>query len=206
MLIGSIIACQQCHTNRLCESHCPHLCPCAIIETQQHRQGVPVIRVEVYAVLYSLLSRHRIVLLKEAEGPRFLPIWIGQNESEAIAMRLQGATPPRPLTHDLLNMVITELGAEVEYIVVTDLNQGVFRADLALRRDGGRQLLDVRPSDAIALALRTQAPIYCEAAVLAEAGIVPSPEIRNQSSELPVDGLDVFRDAFESLDLNDLGD
>ncbi|MGI6376149.1 MAG: bifunctional nuclease family protein [Anaerolineae bacterium] len=165
-----------------------------------------MIHVEVYAVLYSLLSRHRVVLLKESEGPRFLPIWIGQNESEAIAMRLQGARPPRPLTHDLLNMVITELGAQVEYIVVTDLNQGVFRADLALRRDGARQLLDLRPSDAIALALRAEAPIYCEAAVLDEAGIVPSPDIRGRGAEPPVDGLDVFRDAFDSLDLDDLGD
>jgi hypothetical protein len=161
-------------------------------------------RVEVYSVLYSLLNRHRIVLLKESEGPRFLPIWIGHHESEAIAMHLQGVAPPRPLTHDLLNTVITELGAVVEYVVVTDLNQGVFRADVALRRDGKQQLLDLRPSDAIALALRSQAPIYCQEAVLDEAGILPSPDIR--TTEHPVDGLDVFRDLFESLDLDDLGE
>jgi len=161
-------------------------------------------RVEVYSVLYSLLNRHRIVLLKESEGERFLPIWIGHHESESIAMQLQGAMPPRPLTHDLLNSVITELGAMVEHVVVTELSQGVFRADLLLHRDGQQHVLDLRPSDAIALALRAEAPIYCQEAVLDEAGILPSPDIRTPSQ--PVDGLDVFRDLFESLDLDDLGD
>lgn len=164
-----------------------------------------MISVSVYAVYYSLLNRNRIVLLKETDGPRFLPIWIGQAESEAIAMQLQGVQPPRPPTHDLLRMVITELGATVEYVVVADLSEGVFRADLVLRQNGKRHVLDVRPSDAIALAVRTDAPIYCEPAVLEEAGIVPSPDIRSQPKP-GQDGLDVFRDLFDSLDLDDLGD
>lgn len=163
---------------------------------------MPVISVNVYAVYYSLLNRHRVVLLKESQGPRFLPIWIGQSESEAIAMQLQGVKPPRPPTHDLLRTVITELGGAVEYIVITDLNQGVFRADLVLRHDGKQQILDVRPSDAIALAVRTDAPIYCEAAVLEEAGIVPAPDVRNKPKPAQ-DGLDVFRDLFDSLDLGE---
>lgn len=163
---------------------------------------MPVKRVEVYAVLYSLLSPHRIVLLKESEGPRFLPIWIGHHESEAIAIRLQGAAVPRPLTHDLLSSVITELGAEVEYVVVSELSDKVFRANLSLHRNGKQQLLDARPSDAIALALRAEAPIYCQQEVLDMAGILPAPDIRTH----PSDGLDVFRDLFESLDLDDLGE
>lgn len=160
-----------------------------------------MIELEVYSVLYSLLSRHRIVLLKERYGERYLPIWIGQHESEAIAMQLQGATVPRPMTHDLLNTTIAELGGKLQYIVVTDLINGTFYANLAIEQDDKLLLVDSRPSDAIALAVRAEVPIYAESRVLDKAGILPSPDIR--TSEESEDDLDVFRDFIENLDFDD---
>jgi hypothetical protein len=163
-----------------------------------------VIELSVYSVLYSLLSRHRIVLLKETRGERFLPIWIGTYESEAIAMRLQGSAVPRPLTHDLMVNVIVELGGIIQYVVVNDLSDSTFFARIAIERDGALQFVDSRPSDAIALAVRASVPIYAEEDVLEKAGIVSSPEIRLSATE--EDHLDIFRDFVDSLDLDDLGD
>jgi uncharacterized protein len=163
-----------------------------------------MIELSVYSVLYSLLSRHRIVLLKENEGERYLPIWIGMIESEAIAMRLQGSTVPRPLTHDLLANVITELGGTLQYVLVNDLNDSTFYARLAVEHAGDLQLIDARPSDAIALAVRTTVPIYAEERVMEQAGILPSPDIRSGQAPKP-DQLDVFRDFLNTLDL-DLGE
>lgn len=160
-----------------------------------------MIELEVYSVLYSLLSRHRVVLLKETDGERFLPIWIGQHESEAIAMRLQGATVPRPLTHDLLTSMITELGGQLNYIVVSDLVNGTFYARLAIEQNSDIQLVDSRPSDAIALAVRAEVPLYAENEVLEKAGIVPSPDIRKPQEG--ADDLDVFRDFVDKLNLDD---
>jgi len=164
-----------------------------------------VIELTVHSVLYSLLSRHRVVLLREVEQERYLPIWIGAYESEAIAMRLQGASVPRPLTHDLLVNVIAELGGVVEYIVVNDLSDNTFYARIAVQRDGELQLVDSRPSDAIALAVRVSVPIYAEESVMEKAGIVSSPEIRT-TTPVEEDHLDVFRDFVDTLDLDDLGD
>jgi len=164
-----------------------------------------VIELSVYSVLYSLLSRHRVVLLKENEGERFLPIWVGMFESEAIAMRLQGAAVPRPLTHDLLANMVGELGGRLKYVVVNDLSESTFYARIAVERDSEVQLVDSRPSDAIALALRAEIPIYVEDGVMEKAGIVSSPEIRTEAPEKQ-DELDVFRDFVDTLDLDDLED
>lgn len=164
-----------------------------------------MIELNVYSMLYSLLSRHRVVLLKESEGERYLPIWIGMFESEAIAMRLQGTAVPRPLTHDLLANVVTEMGGVIQYVVINDLNDSTFYARLAIEHGGELQLVDSRPSDAIALAVRTSVPIYVEESVMDKAGIVTSPEIRSSSATKP-DQLDVFRDFLDTLDLKDLGD
>jgi len=166
-----------------------------------------VIELNVYSVLYSLLSRHRVVLLKEARGEHYLPIWIGMSESEAIAIRLQGTVVPRPLTHDLLANVIAELGGVVQYVVVSDLIDNTFYAKIAIEHDGDLRLVDSRTSDAIALAIRTSVPIYAEESVVERAGIVSSPEIRtNVVAEADEEGLDVFRDFIDNLDLDDLGD
>ena len=164
-----------------------------------------MIELGVFSVLYSLLSRHRIVLLKENNGDRYLPVWIGQSEAEAIAMPLQGVTPPRPLTHDLLSGMVTELGGRLQHIVINDLNDGVFYARLAIQREGATLMMDSRPSDAIALAVRCSVPMYVEAAVMDKAGIVPSADIRSPESR-PADDLDVFRTFVDNLDLGKLGD
>lgn len=164
-----------------------------------------MIELSVYSVLYSLLSRYRVVLLKELQGERYLPIWIGQYESEAIAMRLQGTSVPRPLTHDLLLNVIVELEGMIQHILINDLNDSTFYARIAIEHGGELQFVDSRPSDAIALAVRASVPIYVEESVLEKAGIVPSPEIRlGATSE--EDKLDVFRDFVDTLDLDDLGE
>lgn len=164
-----------------------------------------MIELSVYSVLYSLLSRHRVVLLKENEGERFLPIWVGMFESEAIAMRLQGAAVPRPLTHDLLANMVGELGGKLQYVVVNDLSESTFYAHIAVERNGETQLVDSRPSDAIALALRAEIPIYAEDGVMDKAGITSSAEIRTEVTGKE-DELDVFRDFVDTLDLDDLGD
>lgn len=164
-----------------------------------------MIELNVYSVLYSLLARHRVVLLKEVDGERFLPIWIGQYESEAIAMRLQGASVPRPLTHDLLANVVGEMGGTIRYVVVNDLNNNTFFARIAVERNGDVQLIDSRPSDAIAIAVRAEVPIYAEEMILEKAGIVSSPEVRISKPD-ETENLDVFRDFLDTLDLDDLGE
>jgi len=164
-----------------------------------------VTELTVYSVLYSQLSHHRIVLLKELHGERYVPIWIGTGESEAIAMRLQGKSIPRPLTHDLLSNVIGELGGTIEYIVVNDLVDNTFYARIAVEQNGELRLIDSRPSDAIALAVRVSVPIFAEESVIENAGIVTSPEIRTNMASAE-DELDVFRDFVDSLDLDDLGE
>lgn len=164
-----------------------------------------MLQLGVFSVLYSLLSRHRVVLLKEENGERYLPIWVGMYESEAIAMRLQGAAVPRPLTHDLLNSVITELGGTVQHIVINDLSDSTFYARIAVDHDGQSEMIDARPSDAIALALRASVPIFVEEDVMNKAGVTSSPEIRSISTE-EEGKLDAFRDFVDSLDLDDLGD
>jgi len=165
-----------------------------------------VIELRVHSVLYSLLSRHRVVLLGEIDGERYLPIWIGNHESEAIAMRLQGVSIPRPLTHDLLANMISALGGTVQHIVINDLRNNTFYARIAVEVDGEVNLVDSRPSDAIALAVRIEVPIYAEESVMERAGIVRSPEVRTTVGDQQSDDLDVFRDFVEGLDLGDLGD
>jgi hypothetical protein len=163
-----------------------------------------VIQLNVYAVLYSLLSRHRVVLLKETLGERYLPVWIGQNESEAIAMRLQEASVPRPLTHDLLASVIAQLGGALQHVLINDLSNSIFFARLAIHQGAETRLIDSRPSDAIALAVRAEAPIYADESVMDRAAILPSRDIRTATPNAS-DDLGVFRDFVDTLDLDELG-
>jgi bifunctional DNase/RNase len=168
-----------------------------------------MIELAIHSVLYSLLTRHRIVLLKEVEGERYLPIWIGVAESDAIATRLQGASVPRPLTHDLMLNVISELQGTVHYVLVNDLANDTFYARIAIEHDGDIKLVDSRPSDAIALAVRASAPIYAEEHVMERAAILQSPDIRGAptpASGLQDDELRAFRDFVDTLDLDKLGD
>lgn len=162
----------------------------------------------VESIRVSLVSNHRVVILKETEGPRHLPIWIGPFEAEAIAMELQGMGSPRPLTHDLIKSIISELGARVNRILVTDLNRDVFYARIILELNGRSLEVDSRPSDAIALAVRVKAPILVEDEVMARASVVlgeeGEPEAASEQTEVDDEKLAVFRDFVNSLDLDDL--
>ena len=128
-------------------------------------------QMELVGVRVELPSNTPIVLLREmSDAARLLPIFIGAPEATAIAIALDGVTTPRPMTHDLLRNVLEELSADVERVVVTELRDKTFFAELHLLRDGGRIVLSSRPSDAIALAARTGTPIFAEEAVIQEAG------------------------------------
>lgn len=130
-----------------------------------------LIELELVGVRVELPHNQPIVLLKEQTGYRFLPIWIGAPEATSIAFALQGVAMPRPLTHDLLRNVLADLSVGVERIVVTELREGTFYAEIELVHNGKTVKVSSRPSDAIALAVRATVPIFAEEAVLAEAGI-----------------------------------
>jgi bifunctional DNase/RNase len=131
-----------------------------------------MIELTLIGVRVELPANQPIVLLKEREGERYLPIWIGSAEAQAIALALQGVTPPRPMTHDLMRNILEELGVAVERIVITELREGTFYAIIQMTRNGTRFEISSRPSDAIALAVRTSVPIFANEEVLGEASIV----------------------------------
>lgn len=156
----------------------------------------------VESVRVHMLSSQHVVILKEVDEDRYLPIWIGSNEAEAIARRLQGVTPERPMTHDLFAAALAELGASLKRVVVSDLAEATFKARLVVETDGRTLELDARPSDAIALALRADAPIFATDGVLDQAG-VRAAEAEEQD---PDDArLSVFRDFVNSLEAPDEG-
>jgi bifunctional DNase/RNase len=134
-------------------------------------------RVTVYGVSFDMASKQPIVLLKVEGKNRFLPIWIGHPEAAAILMKLQKAELPRPMTHDLLASAIERLSASVSAVIVTELRDNTFYAVIQLDADGEELRLDSRPSDAIALAVRTNAPIYVSAELLNANGIEFEQEI-----------------------------
>jgi uncharacterized protein len=125
----------------------------------------------VYGVSFDMVGRQPIVLLKTADGSQFLPIWIGHAEAAAILMKLQGSTPVRPLTHDLLSSILGQLEAEVVRITVTELRDSTFYASITLRQNGQELEIDSRPSDAIALAVRVEAKIFATDEVIEESAI-----------------------------------
>lgn len=154
------------------------------------------IPVELIGVRIELPTNTPIVLLREVGGSRYLPIWIGAGEATAIAFALEGVEPQRPLTHDLLKLSSEALGAKVDRVVVTELRDGIYYADLVFVRDGEEVVVSARPSDAIALAARTEAPISVYPPVLEEAGV----EIRDEDQEEEVER---FRDFLESVSPED---
>ncbi len=135
------------------------------------KEGMAMIEMTIDSIRVSLMNYQRVVILKEKEAERYLPIWIGAAEADAIAVKLQDVSVPRPLTHDLLQSVIDVLGATVNSIIVSDLKNDTFYARIMLNVDGGLVEVDSRPSDALALAVRAEVPIYAEEAVLEKAGI-----------------------------------
>ena len=148
--------------------------------------------VEVVGVRVEMPSNQPIVLLKEVDGIRYLPIWVGATEATAIAFAQQGLNPPRPLTHDLLKTVIGELGSKVESVQVTHLADGVFFAKILLEK--GIEV-SARTSDAVALALRSGAPIFATEEVFQSAGI----EIPDQAD----DQVEAFREFLDQINPED---
>ncbi|HEY3541272.1 MAG TPA: bifunctional nuclease family protein [Gaiellaceae bacterium] len=125
----------------------------------------------IYGVSFDLVGKQPIVLLKTAEGNKFLPIWIGHPEAAAILMKLQSQAPPRPMTHDLMSELLEQLEAQVVRITVTELRENTFYAQITVQQDGREIEIDSRPSDAIALAIRAEAPIFAADRVIEESAI-----------------------------------
>ena len=169
---------------------------------EQPHGRVRLIEMVVESVRVHMLSSQHVVILKEAEKDRYLPIWIGPSEANAIAMRLQGLSAERPLTHDLVVSILGSLSASVSRVVVTHVTDGTFHARLYLETaDGSEAEIDSRTSDAIAVAVRTGSTIYVDERVLDEAGVEPEASEDSEESDAK---LAVFRDFVNSLDV-DLG-
>jgi uncharacterized protein len=130
-----------------------------------------MIEMVIYGVSFDLVGKQPIVLLKTADGNKFLPIWIGHPEAAAILMKLQGASTPRPMTHDLVTDMLEQLDAQVTRITVTELKENTFYASITVAQNGSEIEIDSRPSDAIALAVRAEAPIFAAERVIEESAI-----------------------------------
>jgi uncharacterized protein len=130
-----------------------------------------MVEMSIYGVSFDLVGKQPIVLLKTAEGNKYLPIWIGHPEAAAILMKLQGATAPRPLTHDLLVNMLNELEVEIVRVTVTELRDNTFHASITVIQNGSELEIDSRSSDAIAVAVRAQAPIFAADEVIEESAI-----------------------------------
>jgi len=156
-----------------------------------------LIEMTIKGLMVDPITNTPIVLLKDAQGDRVLPIWVGIFEANAIALQIENIAMPRPMTHDLLRNIITDLEGNVDRIVVSDLKDNTFYAVIHLTVRGERLAVDARPSDAIALALRTRAPILVEEAVIDNAKPVDLVTDRTDPDRL--------QKWLESLDPDDLG-
>lgn len=148
----------------------------------------------IYGVSFDVIGKQPIVLLKTMEGNKFLPIWIGHPEAAAILIKLQGTRLPRPMTHDLLTNLIGRFDAELSRITVTELKDSTFYAKLTLLKDGAEIDIDSRPSDALALAVRTEAPIFASTELIVENAIEFEREV--DDTEEIIEG---FRDFLEKV-------
>ena len=178
-----------------------------------------MLEMSIDSIRVSLMNYQRVVILKEKDSDRYLPIWIGPAEAEAIAVKLQDVSIPRPLTHDLLGNIIGALGGTLQHVSVNDLQNDTFYAKLVLDVDGRSLEVDSRPSDAIALAVRSRVPIYVDESVLEKAGIIMDQETgrpllegkpegtgerTTKVGEEELRGMSAFKDLIEGLNLEDL--
>lgn len=183
-----------------------------------------MIRVTIDSVRVSLLTQSRVVVLRESDSRRYLPIWIGQFEAESISAVLQNHVPSRPMTHDLLNTTISALGGVLSQVIIADLDENTFIARIIITTSAGPVELDSRASDAIALAIRADVPIYVAPKVFEQASVpfdtdeqaerpvfrapgqdatTNEPETESQADQTPSDdSLSIFRDFINSLDKN----
>jgi len=165
-----------------------------------------MVEVEIDSIRVSLMSQHRVVILKEIHSERFLSIWIGPYEAEAITVSLQELEVSRPLTHDLLRNMLQALGAEVKQVNITELKDDVFHANIVINIDGREIEIDSRPSDALALAVRVHVPIFVDEAVMEEAATLPETNVEAEDAvdEGTQERLEVFKDFVDTLDLEDI--
>ena len=176
-----------------------------------------MLELSIDSIRVSPMNYQRVVILKDKESDRYLPIWIGPAEADAIAVKLQDLSVPRPLTHDLLLTVLEALGGAVKHILVDNLENDTFYAKIAIDLGGEIKEIDSRPSDAMALAVRTQAPIYATEEVMEKAAILmdkdgkpipPDPETTGEETQVKEEdlrGMSAFADFINDLDLEDFG-
>jgi bifunctional DNase/RNase len=156
-----------------------------------------LIEMSVKGLLIDPVQNVPIVILRDADNQRALPIWVGPVEANAIALQIENVTPARPMTHDLLRNLLRELDAELIRVIIAELRGSTFYAYLELRRDGDVLFVDARPSDAIALSMRVRAPIFVDSKVLEQARPIDVSPDRTDQEQL--------RRWLESLDPDDLG-
>ncbi len=186
-----------------------------------------MVEMTIDSVRIGLMNRQMeyqyVVLLKEKNAERFLPIFIGPAEAKAILIKLKGESVPRPLTHDLLQKVMVTLGVSVDSVIINDLKSDIFYAKIILNIDGRQEEIDSRPSDALALAIRMETPIYADESVLEKAGIpldqdkeTGEPILQKEEfndveskggkvSEEEMKRLSAFREFIDNLDMDDFG-
>jgi bifunctional DNase/RNase len=160
-------------------------------------EDLMLIEMQIKGLMMDPVTGVPIVILRNADNQRVLPIWVGPVEANAIALQIENVTPPRPMTHDLLKNLLTEFDARVQRVVITALRGNTFYAYLDIDRQGTRVLIDARPSDALAVALRSRAPVFVDEAVLDQASSV---EVSNEQADR-----DRLQRWLESLDPDDMG-
>jgi len=176
-----------------------------------------MIEVVIDSIRVSLMSQQRIVILREKGNERYLPIWIGVYEAEAITIALQEVEVVRPLTHDLIRNVFQQLNARILRVEVTSLRDDTFFGNIVAERDGEEINIDARPSDALAIAVRAHVPVWVDRSVMDTAGITPEDDVREEEQEKPEqtspepvadsedgeDRLSIFEDFLEGLDTDE---
>ncbi len=160
---------------------------------------------QVDSIRVHMPSGQHVVILKDRVAERYLPIWIGPHEANSIALKITGITPDRPITHDLITSIFQDLGARVQRIEVSSLASDVFYARIHISVNGRDLDVDARPSDAIALAVRVEAPILVADDVLEKAAVTPEPDAED-SDEPGAGGASIFRELVNGMDLPDLGE
>lgn len=160
-----------------------------------------MVEVKVDAIRVNLMGSHRVVVLKDLDSNRYLPIWIGQPEADAITVHLTDSKVARPLTHDLIVSIIREMGATVRYVLVSELRDDTFFARVVVANREGREIsIDSRPSDAIAVAVRVNCSIFVDDDIMAQHGQEPEEE----GAAVADDDLGAFKDFLGTLDMDDL--
>ena len=168
-----------------------------------------MIEVVIDSIRVSLMSQQRIVILREVGAERYLPIWIGVYEAEAITIALQEVEVSRPLTHDLIRNIFNDLDAQVVRVEVVALREDTFYGNIVLEADSKSINIDSRPSDALAVAVRTNVPVMVSRSVMDMAGIIPEKDLQDEAEEVSAEEaesseerLSVFEDFLEGLDID----